>query len=53
MEKQFALKSAKALKAIKNLAAKCELTNNLSFSETTKCCQDGPVVGFNKVAHAL
>lgn len=44
MEKQFALKSATALKKVKALAAKHESTAKLNFSILLMCCDHGPVI---------
>lgn len=44
MKKQFAIKSAKSIKAIKSLAAKYESANTLGFSVIAMCCADGPVI---------
>lgn len=45
MEKNFALKAAVALKKVKSLNAKNEVTAILGgFATLTECCEAGPVI---------
>ncbi|MBD2756243.1 hypothetical protein [Spirosoma validum] len=53
MEKQFALKPATALKKVKALAAKHELSTKLNFSILLMCCDNGPIVDRDPQATAV